>query len=200
VQGPEAGGHRASFANQDIGDDVALLPLLGRISAAVKLPLIAAGGLAGGRDVAAVLVAGASAAQLGTIFLPCPESGAHPLHKAALTNPYFPGTAVTRAFSGRPARGLVNRFVLDHSAGAPAAYPHVHHLTRSLRAAAASAGDAEAMSLWAGQGHPFAREMPAGELARSLAESAAEAIAAAAHRFPISDRRTANGLPGVEKG
>jgi nitronate monooxygenase len=183
VQGMEAGGHRGTFANPERIDDVGLLPLLRRVSAAVELPLIAAGGLAHGRDVAAVLVAGARAAQLGTIFLPCLESGANPMHKAALTDPSFPGTVVTRAFSGRPARGLVNRFVLDHSAGAPPAYPHVHHMTRSLRAAAAKAGDAEAMSLWAGQGHPFARELPAAELLRTLVEQAKEAIAEGVRRY-----------------
>ena len=128
VQGPEAGAHRGTFSNAEPGDNIGLLPLLRRVSAAVDLPLIATGGLAHGRDVAAVLVAGASAAQLGTVFLACPESGANPLHKAALTDTAFPGTAVTRAFSGRPARGLVNRFTLDHSASAPAAYPQVNNL------------------------------------------------------------------------
>jgi nitronate monooxygenase len=183
VQGPEAGAHRGTFTNKDIADDVGLIPLLRRVSEAVSLPLIAAGGLADGRDVAAVLAAGAHAAQLGTMFLACAESGAHPKHKAALTDPSFPGTTVTRAFSGRPARGLVNRFILDHSVEAPHAYPQVNNLTRPLRAAAASAGDPEAMSLWAGQGHRSARQLPAGELVRELASQAREAIAAAAGRL-----------------
>jgi nitronate monooxygenase len=183
VQGPEAGAHRGTFANKDISDDLGLIPLLRRVSAVADLPLIAAGGLSHGRDVAAVLAAGAQAAQLGTMFLACKESGAHPLHKAALTDPSFPGTTVTRAFSGRPARGLVNRFVLDHSADAPHAYPHVHNLTRPLRAAAAQAGDAEAMSLWAGQGHRFATDLPAAELAVSLADQARDALADAARRL-----------------
>lgn len=183
VQGPEAGAHRGTFANKDIADDIGLIPLLRRISATVNLPIVATGGLSHGSDVAAVLAAGALAAQLGTMFLACKESGAHPVHKAALTDPSYPGTTVTRAFSGRPARGLTNRFILDHSAGAPAAYPHVHHLTKTLRAAAASAGDAEAMSLWAGQGHPFARAVPAADLVRTLAHQAREAIADAARRL-----------------
>ncbi|HEV2784158.1 MAG TPA: nitronate monooxygenase [Actinophytocola sp.] len=183
VQGPEAGGHRGTFTNPERLDDVSLLPLLRRVSATVDVPLIAAGGLSHGREVAAVLVAGARAAQLGTVFLRCPESGANPVHKAALTDPSFPGTTVTRAFSGRPARGLINRFVLDHSAGAPAAYPHVHHLTRGLRAAAVRVGDAEAMSLWAGQGHPFAVERPAGELVETLGAQVREAIAEVARRL-----------------
>ncbi len=183
VQGPEAGAHRGTFANQDIADDVGLIPLLRRVSSVVDLPLIAAGGLSHGRDVAAVLAAGARAAQLGTMFLACEESGAQPLHKAALTDPSYPGTTVTRAFSGRPARGLINRFVLDHSAEAPHAYPHVHNLTKPLRAAAARAGDAAAMSLWAGQGHRFAQELPAAELAQTLADQARDAIAEAARRL-----------------
>jgi nitronate monooxygenase len=184
VQGFEAGGHRGTFTNTARIDDLGLLPLLRRVCAVTGLPLIAAGGLARGRDVAAVLVAGAAAAQLGTVFVACPESGANPLYKAALTNPVFPGTAVTRAFSGRAARGLVNRFVLDHSEGAPVAYPHVHHMTKALRAAAARAGDAEAMSLWAGQGHVFAREIPAGELTRALAADARSALVEALRRHP----------------
>lgn len=182
VQGPEAGGHRATFVNRDKPDDVGLLPLLRKVSAAVSLPLIAAGGLSHGRDVAAVLVAGACAAQLGTMFLPCTESGTNPLHRAALATEA--GTAVTRAFTGRPARGLINRFMLDHSAAAPAAYPQVHHLTRGLRAAAAQAGDPEAMSMWAGQGHPFVRDIPAADLVHTLANQARAALADAAHRFP----------------
>jgi nitronate monooxygenase len=86
---------------------------------------------------------------------------------------------VTRAFTGRPARGLVNRFLIEHSAEAPAAYPHVHHLTKQLR----GAGDPDAMSLWAGQAHEFAREMPAAELVTTLADDARAAFRAAARRF-----------------
>jgi nitronate monooxygenase len=208
VQGPEAGAHRGAFDNHlpgDIGDtgdtgepgdpgspghsgargrDLGLLPLLGRVHAAAALPLIATGGLVHGRDVAAVLVAGARAAQLGTAFLACPESGAHPVHKAALTDPAYRSTAVTRAFSGRPARALVNRFVTEHTAVAPPAYPHVHYLTKELRAAAAAAGDPHGMSLWAGQGHPLiAAGMPAGELVRTLAEQAAAALAEVSGRL-----------------
>ncbi len=136
----------------------------------VQIPVIAAGGLMRGSQIAAVLAAGADAAQLGTAFLICPESGAHLLHKQALTNPLFVRTTLTRAFSGRPARGLVNRFVREHGPYAPAAYPQVHHLTAVLRKAAAKAGDAQGMALWAGQGHRMARELPAGRLVRLLAE------------------------------
>lgn len=183
VQGPEAGGHRATFDDADRPHEVSLLPLLGQVADTVSVPMVAAGGLAHGRDVAAVLAAGAAAAQLGTLFLACPESGASPLHKAALTDPTYPGTTLTRAFSGRLARGLANRFVVEHSAAAPAAYPHVHHLTRPLRAAAARAGDPAAMSLWAGQGHQLARQVPAADLVRALGEQAAMALTEAARRW-----------------
>lgn len=183
VQGPEAGGHRGTFVNPEHVDEVGLLPLLRRVSAAVSRPLIATGGLSSGRDVAAVLAAGAIAAQLGTAYLACPESGANPLHKAALTDGSYPGTAVTRAFTGRPARGLVNRFMLDHSAEAPAAYPHLHHLTKTLRAAAAKAGDPAAMSMWAGQGHLFARALPAAELTHVLAAETRTAVSDVARRL-----------------
>jgi nitronate monooxygenase len=178
VQGHEAGAHRGTFTNESI-DQTGLLPLLRKVSAVVDVPLVATGGLSHGRDVAAVLVAGASAAQLGTMFLLCPESGANPLHLAALAAGDIT-TAVTRAFTGRPARGLANRFLLEHSAAAPPAYPHVHQLTRDLR----RAGDPQAMSLWAGQSYEFARPLPAAALVRELAADARSALAAAARRWP----------------
>jgi nitronate monooxygenase len=178
VQGQEAGAHRGSFANEGI-DHTGLIPLLRKVSSVVDVPLVATGGLSSGADVAAVLAAGATAAQLGTMFLPCPESGANPLHLAALAAGDIP-TAVTRAFTGRPARGLVNRFLSEHSAAAPAAYPHVHQLTRDLR----RAGDPQAMSLWAGQAYEFARPQPAADLVRELGGGARRALAAAAARWP----------------
>jgi nitronate monooxygenase len=177
VQGQEAGAHRGTFANEGI-DHTGLLPLLRKVSAAVDVPLVAAGGLSSGADVAAVLVAGACAAQLGTMFLPCQESGANPLHLAALAAGDTT-TEITRAFTGRPARGLANRFLLAHSAAAPAAYPQVHQLTRELR----RAGDPQAMSLWAGQAYEFARPLPAEALVRELASGARSALAAAARRW-----------------
>ncbi|MBA2876155.1 nitronate monooxygenase [Thermaerobacillus caldiproteolyticus] len=177
VQGPEAGGHRATFSNHASGyETISLLVLLRRISEEVDLPLIAAGGIMHGRDIAAVLAAGACAAQLGTAFLRCPESGAHPVHKAALTDPQFGATAVTRAFTGRPARGLVNRFLTEYDSEAPAAYPHVHHMTKGLRKAAAQANDPHVMSLWAGEGYRFSTEMPAAELVNLLMKQTHEAV------------------------
>ena len=171
VQGMEAGAHRGTYVNDPAeptgGDLVGLLPLLGQVRAAVELPLVATGGLMTGADIAGVLAAGAVAAQLGTAFLCCPESGAPAAHQRAILDQAYPNTAVTRAFSGRPARALVNRFLVDHTAEAPAAYPEVHYVTRPIRAAAAAAGDPEAMALWAGQGFAAARPMPAAELVGS---------------------------------
>ncbi|GGT08052.1 nitronate monooxygenase [Streptomyces chromofuscus] len=171
VQGAEAGGHQGTHRDipENDGSAIGLLSLIGQIREAVGLPLVAAGGIMRGSQIAAVLAAGASAAQLGTAFLPTPESGASAVHKQALTNPLFVRTALTRAFSGRPARGLVNRFLREHGPYAPAAYPEVHHLTSPIRKAAARAGDAQGMALWAGQGHGMARELPAGELVQVLA-------------------------------
>ena len=167
-QGFEAGAHRGTFGNDDApGRDLGLLSLIGAVAAVTGLPQIAAGGIMGPREVNAVLAAGALAAQCGTAFLRCPESGAHPLHKAALADPRYTATTLTRAFSGRPARGLVNQFIRDHP-DAPPAYPEVNNATRTLRAAAAARGDTERMSLWAGQGYRSAIEQPAGKVIERL--------------------------------
>ncbi|MFF3915496.1 nitronate monooxygenase [Streptomyces sp. NPDC001852] len=171
AQGVEAGGHQGTHRDlpENDGSGIGLLSLVAQIREAVRIPVVAAGGIMRGSQVAAALAAGASAAQLGTAFLATPESGAQPVHKQALTNPLFVRTELTRAFSGRPARGLVNRFLREHGPYAPAAYPEIHHLTSPLRKAAAKAGDAQGMALWAGQGHRLARELPAGELVEVLA-------------------------------
>ncbi|MGC9437752.1 nitronate monooxygenase [Streptomyces sp. WG5] len=178
AQGVEAGGHQGTHRDHPETGGTAgtgLLSLVAQVREAVSLPIVAAGGIMRGGQIAAVLTAGASAAQLGTAFLATPESGAHALHKQALTNPLFVRTELTRAFSGRPARGLVNRFLREHGPYAPAAYPEVHHLTAPLRKAAAKAGDAQGMALWAGQGHRMARELPAGQLVEVLAAELAAA-------------------------
>lgn len=168
VQGPEAGAHRGTFTNEDRpAEEPGLIPLIGEARRVTDLPLVAAGGISDRSAVAAALAAGASAVQCGTAFLRCPESGAHPAHKAALADPRFSQTAVTRAFSGRPARGLVNRFMRDHPA-APAAYPEINNATRPLRSAAAAAGDVERMSLWAGRAYRAAAARPAAEVVTAL--------------------------------
>ncbi|WP_336030030.1 nitronate monooxygenase [Geodermatophilus sp. FMUSA9-8] len=173
VQGIEAGGHRGGPSDEDGVGEYGLLTLLRLVRDTVDLPLVAAGGLMDGAGVAAVLVAGAEAAQLGTAFLLSPEAGTSAMHRAALGTAR--PTALTRAFSGRRARGLVNRFLTEHSAAAPAAYPEVHHLTTPLRAAARASGDAEVVNLWAGQGHALCRAEPAGDLVRRIAADAADA-------------------------
>ncbi|MEU3844168.1 nitronate monooxygenase [Streptomyces sp. NPDC028635] len=186
AQGVEAGGHQGTHRDvpENDGSGIGLLALLAQVREAVSIPVVAAGGLMRGSQIAAVLAAGASAAQLGTAFLATEESGAHAVHKDALTNPLFVRTELTRAFSGRPARGLVNRFLREHGPYAPAAYPQIHHLTAPLRKAAAKADDAQGMALWAGQGHRLARTLPAGRLVELLAgelHAARTALSAGTH-------------------
>jgi nitronate monooxygenase len=168
AQGYEAGAHRGTFVNDDMpGRDYGLLSLIGEVARVTGLPQVAAGGIMGAGQVRAVIAAGAVAAQCGTAFLRCPESGAHPRYKAALADPRYAATTITRAFSGRPARGLVNQFIRDHP-DAPAAYPEINNATRPLRAAAAADGDTERMSLWAGQGYRSATEQPASGIIEQL--------------------------------
>lgn len=168
AQGVEAGAHRGSFTDDDTWRrDYRLLDLLDALDGAGDVAVFAAGAVMGPGQVAEVLGHGAIAAQCGTAFLRCPESGAHRLHKMALTDGRYRTTAVTRAFSGRPARALVNRFAVDHP-GAPAAYPEVNNATRLLRAAAAGRGDTETMSLWAGEGFAQATDQAAGEIVERL--------------------------------
>lgn len=180
VQGYEAGGHRGSGFN---GDQPAygLLPLLQLVRATVALPLVAAGGLTSGRGLAAALAAGASAGQVGTAFMLCPEAGTAPVHREAISSAQ--PTSITRAFTGKPARGIVNRFMREHDRYAPAAYPEVHHLTAPIRAAARKSGDPDRVNLWAGQAHELARAEPAADVVARLAREAREALQAAAGRF-----------------
>ncbi|HEX6498855.1 MAG TPA: nitronate monooxygenase [Micromonosporaceae bacterium] len=173
VQGAEAGAHQGGF--DDDPDHPAgfhaqpLEPLLRAVRAASSLPLIAAGGLMTGLDIAGVLAAGADAAQLGTAFLCCPEAGTSATHRQALLDHRYTETTFTRAFTGRTARALVNPFVREFTDDAPAGYPWVHHLTRPIRVAAARRGDADTLNLWAGQGWHLVRDLPAAELVGELA-------------------------------
>ena len=178
VQGPEAGGHRGTFTNSttaDGDDDPGLLALLRLVQSVTDLPLVAAGGLVHGADVAAVLVAGARAAQLGSAFLLSPESGTSTPHRvaAAADRP----TAVTRAFSGRPARGVRNEFLDECSDTAPAAYPHLNRAGQPVRAASAAADDEAAVALWAGQTHHLAHALPAAEIIALVMAQARHALA-----------------------
>jgi nitronate monooxygenase len=177
AQGLEAGGHRGSFADDD-APGYGLLALVALLAERTELPLVAAGGLSSGRAVAAALAAGARAAQVGSAFLRCPEAGTSEVHRAALAG--GAPTALTRAFSGKPARGIVNAFMREHEADAPRAYPEIHHVTSPMRAAARERGDADRVNLWAGQAHALAEELPAAEVVRRLVEGARVAAARAA--------------------
>lgn len=181
VQGAEAGGHRGG-PDDDPAGAIGLLALLQLVADRVRLPLVAAGGIATGAGIAAVLSCGARAAALGTAFLDCPEAGTAAVHRQALRSERQ--TAYTRAFTGRTARGIRNRFLDRHSAEAPAGYPEVHHLTAPMRRAARAAGEPELVNLWAGQAYPLGRSLPAGELVRTLASEARQALAQAGDRLP----------------
>ena len=168
VQGTEAGAHRGIFSDSAPPDrEPDLLSLVAELHSLTDLPLLAAGGIADRGGVLAALDAGAVGVQCGTAFLRCPESGTHAVHRAALGDPRFEETAVTRAFSGRPARGLLNQFMLDHR-DAPSAYPEINNATRPLRAAAAAAGDAHRLHLWAGTGYRAATDQPVATIVNLL--------------------------------
>jgi nitronate monooxygenase len=167
VQGAEAGGHRASFVDRPDLPLYALLPLLALVASRTPLPLVASGGIATGQTLAAVLAAGAKAAQIGTAFMLCPEAGTSEVHRAALRT--GGETALTRAFTGRLARGIRNEFMAEHGADAPVAYPELHYVTAPLRQRGRQDGNRELVNLWAGEAHSLAKEMPAAEVVKELA-------------------------------
>ncbi len=175
VQGTEAGGHRGGFADGDDSAGMGLLALLRMVDHAVSLPLVATGGIADGAAVAATLCAGARAAQLGTALMLATEAGTTEAHRRLLPEPI--PTRLTRAFTGRLARGMSNRFLEEHTATAPIAYPEIHHVTGPLRAAARGRGDGDAFNLWAGQAHELTRQQPAGEIVRQFGADARRAVA-----------------------
>ena len=169
VQAVEAGGHQGSFIEPDRCRTEPLPALLTAVRQATSVPLIAAGGLpAEAAAVREALDRGASAVSLGTAFLLTPECGAHAAYKAALTSGRFASTRPTRAFSGRWARALENRFVIDHSPVAPTGYPVLNRLTAPLRRAAADRSDWESMALWAGTGFRSAQAVPAAAVTATL--------------------------------
>jgi nitronate monooxygenase len=180
AQGHEAGAHQGTFDDAATGEALGVLALLQLLASEIELPLIASGGIASGAGLAAVLAAGASAGQLGTAFLLCPEAGTSQPQREALRagGP----TRLTRAFTGRRARGIVNRFLSEH-ADAPSAYPEIHYATTPLRAAARESGTAESLNLWAGQAHALAREEPAGEIVARLDSEARQALEDARRRL-----------------
>ena len=170
AQGAESGAHRGTFAGPFESSMVPTLELVSGIVAAVHQPVIASGGLMDGRDIAASIAAGASAVALGTAFLVSTESGAPQVHKEAILNAERDSTVITRAFSGRPARGLPNKFIqtLIDRGYAILPYPLQNAFTRAMRTAAAQQGNPDFLSLWAGQGLTRARAMSAGALVNAL--------------------------------
>ncbi len=168
LQAATAGGHRGTHTVAATPNDLDAPALLAAVRPLVSVPLVVAGGLATSQQVRAVLDAGAAAVQVGTALLRTPEAGTRQAHREALVSGELPGTVVTRAFTGRAARVLRNRFVDRFGAGAPAAFPVVGQLTAGLRARAGSAGDVHGMALYAGTGHRDARSVPAGEVVREL--------------------------------
>ena len=178
AQGSEAGGHRGTFACSFEEGMVGTISLVPQIADAISVPVIASGGIMDGRGVAAALALGAGAVQLGTAFLTCHESGLPNVYRESILQAREDQTRITRAFSGRPARGIQNRFMneIEATPRAILPFPLQNALTRPLRAAAAKAGRAEFLSLWAGQGVRLARRQSAAELIERLAQETEAAI------------------------
>jgi nitronate monooxygenase len=181
VQGVEAGGHRGVFTDDDEQSDLTVLAAMQLIRAAVDQPLVAAGAIMTGAGLAAVLAAGAAAGQVGSAYLCSAEAGTSQVHRDAVASARR--TVLTRAFSGRLARGISNRWHERYDQYAPRAYPEVHHLTSPLRAHGRRAGDPDLVNLWAGQAHALARPQSAEEITRGLARDARQALADAAARL-----------------
>jgi len=182
AQGAEAGGHRGIFLEEDVATQPGTFALVPQVVDAVSVPVIAAGGIADARGLAAAFMFGASAVQIGTAYLKCPESLITPIHRAALSQARDDRTVLTNVFTGRPARGLMNRFVRETgpiSADAPA-FPLPTSAAGPLRKAAEAAGSSDFSPLWAGQAAPLAKPMPAAELTRGLAREAQALLSKAA--------------------
>jgi nitronate monooxygenase len=168
VQGPDGGGHRGTFSPSADPSQASLEELESAIAEATSLSRIVAGGLSTRDEIAASLSRGALAAQIGTSFLRADEAGTKPAHRDALVSPEFTVTAITRSFSGRYARGLLNDFMREHEADAPLGYPEVNQLTGPLRAAAAAAHDPQRLHLWAGVGFRHAQAASAAAILHDL--------------------------------
>ncbi|WP_274423102.1 NAD(P)H-dependent flavin oxidoreductase [Chelativorans sp. YIM 93263] len=174
AQGAEAGGHRGIFLEEDFSTQPGTMALVPQVVDAVEVPVIAAGGICDARGIAAAFMLGAAAVQIGTAYLQSPEALTGPAHREALTNARDDRTVLTNVFTGRPARGLINRIVREVgpvSADAPA-FPLATAAVMPLRKAAEGMGSGDFSPLWAGQAAPLARPMPAAHLTRELAEEA----------------------------
>ena len=172
AQGVEAGGHRGMFLSTDISTQIGTMALVPQVVDAVNVPVIAAGGIADARGIAAAFTLGASAVQLGTAYLFCPESRVSPVHREALRNAKDNSTALTNIFTGRPARGIVNRLMreLGPISDVVPAFPLAGGALMPLRAKSEPLDSGDFMALWAGQAAHLGRELPAGELTKRLAD------------------------------
>ena len=165
-QGQEAGGHRGNFSSDDPLYSLSTLLML--IKERVETPLIAAGGIMNGSSVAAAFLLGAEAVQMGTAFITTTESGAPPAYKEALLKRSGPPTVLTKAFTGKLARAVMNPFIKEFEGGSVPPYPIQHFLTHPLRTLAAREGCSDLIALWAGQGYPLCRALSAKELIDEL--------------------------------
>lgn len=170
AQGFEAGGHRGTFASSYNEGEIGLFSLLPQIVDATSVPIIAAGGITNGRGIAAALMLGAKGVQLGTAFLSCPEATVHPLWKKALSESYEKETRITKAFTGRPARGIVNRLLndMENKKDIIPDFPTVGSVVKPLAHAAAKQGKNDFLSLWAGQSAPMNRNVTSKKLVELL--------------------------------
>ena len=176
AQGAEAGGHRGIFLSDDISTQAGTFALVPQIVDSVKVPVVAAGGIADARGIAAAFALGAAGVQIGTAYMHCPESKISAPHRAALKASSDTSTAVTNVMTGRPARGIVNRLMREQgpvSMEAPA-FPLAANAIAPLRAAAEKQGSGDFSPLWSGQAAALGRAMPAGELTKRLAAEALE--------------------------
>jgi nitronate monooxygenase len=169
VQGPDAGGHRATFDPFAVPPDDSLDDLVSLLAYCFDYPIVAAGGVGTPRDVSRLLGAGAAAVQVGTAFLLADEAGTNPVHRAALVDPQFNRTVLTRAFTGRYGRALCNRFVEEHEPEAIFGFPQVAMMTASIRSAAVKRGDPHGAALWAGAAFRHAKKVSAADIVRELA-------------------------------
>ena len=176
AQGAEGGGHRGTYLRDPYEAMTGTLALVRMIVRNVRVPVVAAGGIMDGAGIAAALALGAQAAQLGTAFIPCTESGASPQHKAAIVEAQEDDTLITEKFSGKPARGIANRYMREMQGAPQLAFPAQNALTGPLRAAAAKAGKADFLSMWSGQAAPLSRSLSAAELVETLRRETLEAL------------------------
>jgi nitronate monooxygenase len=180
AQGSEAGGHRGMFLTEDSASQIGTFALVPQVVDAVRVPVIAAGGISDGRGIAAAFALGASGVQVGTAYLHTPEARITPLHRAALGTARDADSVLTNVFTGRPARGLKNRIVRETGPMAPdaPAFPLGANFILPLRGKAEAAGSSDFSPLWTGQAGPLARPLPAAELTALLAEEARERLRA----------------------